>query len=72
LKVIIDRFEGETAVLSPKGGGRPMNLPKAALPKDAAEGATVELVHGSWVLDEEDTNARRKRISDKARQLFRE
>ncbi len=72
MKAIIDRFEGETAVLTPKGGGRPMNLPKAALPREAAQGSTVELVRGSWTLDEEDTSARRKRIAEKARQLFRE
>lgn len=71
MKAIIDRFEGETAVLTPKGGGKPMNLPKAALPRDAAPGATVELAHGSWVLDVEDTNARRKRIADKARLIYK-
>jgi hypothetical protein len=72
MKAIIDRFEGETAVLTPAGGGRPFNLPKAALPADAAAGATVELIRGSWVLDAEDTEARRKRIAGKVRQLFKE
>lgn len=72
MKAIVDRFEGETAVLTPAGGGRPFNLPKSALPKDAAGGATVALVKGCWVLDAEDTGERRKRIADKARRLFRE
>lgn len=72
MKAVIDRFEGETAVLTPAGGGKPFNLPKAALPADAAGGATVELIKGSWIVDADDTADRRKRIADKARRVFRE
>lgn len=72
MKAIIDRFEGETAVLVPAGGGKPFNLPKSALPEGAAGGTTVELARGRWVIDGEDTEERRKRISEKARRLFRE
>jgi hypothetical protein len=72
MKAIIDRFEGETAVLTPAGGGKPFNLAKAVLPNDAASGSTVELIKGSWVILGADSDARRKRISEKARQLFRD
>jgi hypothetical protein len=72
MKAVIDRFEGEQAVLTPAGGGRPFTLPKAALPENAAGGDTVELVRNSWVILRDETEERRKRISDKARRLFRE
>jgi hypothetical protein len=72
LKAVIDRFEGETAVLTPMGGGRPFNLPKSALPKEAASGVTVELVKNNWTILSDDTQERRKRIVDKARRLFNE
>ena len=71
MKAVIDRFEGEQAVLTPSGGGRPFTLPKAALPR-AAAGDTVELVKNSWVVLQDETEERRKRIADKARRLFRE
>ena len=72
MKAVIDRFEGEIAVLAPSAGGKPINLPKAALPQDAQSGDTVELVKGRWAIDRDDTEARRLRISEKARRIFRE
>jgi hypothetical protein len=71
MKAIIDRFEGETAVLTLAGGGKPISLHKAVLPPDATGGDTVELVKGRWVVDRGDTEERRKRIAEKSRQLFR-
>lgn len=70
MKVIIDRFEGEQAVLTPMGGGKPINIAKTALPGDAEAGATVELVHGSWTVCRGETEERKKRIAEKARRLF--
>ena len=72
MKAVIDRFEGDTAVLVPTAGGKPIALPKTALPQDAASGDTVELAKGRWTIDREDTAERRKRITEKAHQLFRE
>lgn len=72
MKAIIDRFEGETAVLVPVGGGKPINLPKGVLQQDIATGDTVELIKGRWMIDRDDTEQRRKRISEKSRQIFRE
>lgn len=72
MKAVIDRFEEGMAVLTPAGGGKPFNLPKSALPADAASGATVELIKNSWVLKQDETDERRKRIADKSRRLFNE
>jgi hypothetical protein len=72
MKAVIDRFEGELAVLTPPAGGKPISLPKAVLPQDAAAGDTVELVKGKWTIDRDDTEERRKRITEKARMLFKE
>ena len=72
MKAIIDRMEGETAVLTPAGGGKPINLPKGALPAEAKGGDTVELVKGKWIVLTGETEERRKRIAEKARRLFRE
>jgi hypothetical protein len=70
MKAIIDRFEGEFAVFTPVGGGKPFNIAKAALPGDAVAGTTVELARGSWTVCKGETEARRKSIADKARRIF--
>jgi hypothetical protein len=72
MKVILDRFEGETAVLVPAGGGKPINLPKGVLQQEAAAGDTLELIRGRWIINGGDTEERRTRIAEKARQLFRD
>lgn len=72
MKAVIDRFEGDQAVLTPSGGGRPFTMPKAVLPTEAAAGDTVDLIKGSWVILRGETEERRKRIQDKARRLFRD
>ncbi len=41
--VVVDRIEGETAVLSPVAGGPPFDCPLAWLPETLAEGATLRL-----------------------------
>lgn len=41
--VVVDRIEGETAVLSPVAGGPPFDCPLTWLPEKLAEGATLRL-----------------------------
>ena len=72
MKAYINRFEGEIAVLNPAGGGQQINLHRSALSKDAKDGDTVELIKGRWTVNKDETEESRKRITDKARQLFRE
>jgi len=64
MKAILDRFEGDIAVLVPQREAS-YSMPKTALPQDAANGDTVELVKGRWIIDREDTAERRKRITEK-------
>lgn len=72
MKATINRFEGEFAVMIPSGSSQPFNLPKSAVPAGAGEGTTLELLHGSWVIDAADSEERRRRIAEKARRLFSE
>lgn len=41
--VVVDRIEGDVAVLSPVAGGPPFDCPLAWLPEQLAEGATLRL-----------------------------
>lgn len=41
--VVVDRIEGDVAVLSPVSGGPPFDCPLAWLPPKLAEGATLRL-----------------------------
>ena len=70
MKAIIDRFEGDTAVLSPMEGGSVINVSRNKLPQSAAPGDTVEQRESGWALVPEDTAARRQRIADKMKDLF--
>ena len=49
MKGIIDRFEGEFAVVETDGGF--VNVPKAKLPAEAKEGAVIDL--DSFLVDNE-------------------
>ncbi len=72
MKAVIDRFEGDQAVLTPVGGAGVFSLPKGELPPGAAPGCTVERQESGWVILADDTAARRRRVAEKARRLFRD
>ena len=63
MKGIIDRFEGEYAVLE-IGDGRHVDLPRALVP-DAHEGDVVNIT-----VDHEETERRRARIRQLVDELF--
>lgn len=63
--LVIDRFEGEWAVLEYEG--KTFNLPRSLLPKDAGEGSVVRI---SVTVDKEATDARAKAIERLAGELF--
>ena len=67
-KFIIDRFEGEFAVLEKEEGGT-FDVPKSEL-GDAKEGDVVLLDDGVYIVDAEETQKRKKLISEKMRKLF--
>jgi len=63
--LIIDRFEGECAVVETDTGM--INIPRADLPTGAKEGDTLKLV-----IDADDTKARKKRINNMMNNLFKD
>ena len=63
--LIIDRFENEYAVLETDNGF--VNIPRADLPNTAREGDILILS-----INDTDTTARKKRINDKMKQLFKD
>ncbi len=62
--MIIDRFEGEFAIIE-IGGGITVNMPKLLLPENAKEGDVIKII-----VDEEETSARENRIKNKMNRLF--
>jgi hypothetical protein len=71
MKAIIDHFEGDIAVLVPQGGGASFNLHRKELPDHVAGGDTVEQSASGWIMLYEETEARKARIAEKAKKLFR-
>lgn len=67
-KYIIDRFEGEYAVLEKAKGGT-TDIPKSELP-DVSEGDIVIFEDGTYRVDEEETKKRKELIAEKMRKLF--
>ena len=62
--MILDRIEGETAVLELKDGSY-VKLPAVLLPADAKEGDVLRLT-----VDSEATQARKQGIKEKMHRLF--
>ncbi|BBI34627.1 DUF3006 domain-containing protein [Cohnella abietis] len=67
-KGIIDRFEGNIAVIEINGITR--EFPKASLPKGSKAGDCVEIEAGEIRLDTEETTKRKKEIKDLMDELF--
>lgn len=65
MKMIIDRFEGQTVVLEYQG--KTYDLPRAVLPSTAKEGDVIIL---ETRLDEEATSERRNKINKLMDELF--
>lgn len=61
MKGIIDRFEGDIAVV--EGEDRVMvEIPRNIIPKEAKEGDSILQIDGKYILDEVETQRRRKEI----------
>ena len=63
---IIDRFEGDLAVIEFEG--KTFTLPRALLPKEAKEGDVLKM---TIEVDHSATADRRRRIAEKEDKLFR-
>ncbi len=64
MKFIIDRFEEDMAVVELEDGEM-VDIPRQVLPRDAEEGDVLVIF-----IDIDETEARRRRIEDKFRNLF--
>ena len=63
--LIIDRFEGDYAVVETDKGM--INIPRSDLPTNAKEGDTLRII-----IDVDDTVARKNRINGMMKDLFKE
>ncbi len=64
--MIIDRFEGEYAVIELEDG-RMVNMPRELLPLEAKEGMVINVI-----VDENRTGEQKKRLKDKMDKLFKD
>jgi hypothetical protein len=76
MKAVIDRFEGNVAVLIVGEDEKRMDVPQKLLPRNAREGywLQVEIADGevrSAVIDEEETARVKQRIAEKLERLRR-
>ena len=76
MKAVIDRFEGDLAVLILEGSQERLNVARELLPKKSREGnwLQVEMEDGEVrkaVIDEEQTARAKKRIEEKLERLRR-
>ena len=71
MKAVIDRFEGDQAVLSLGDGEDQLVVPRTALPCAAKAGDWLQIVVSlvSAVVDEEETARAAQRIAEKLEQL---
>ncbi|MBR6618592.1 MAG: DUF3006 domain-containing protein [Oscillospiraceae bacterium] len=65
---IIDRFEGEFAVIETEDGTQ--NIPRTQLPEDAAEGDVLRRTEDGWETDAEATRQRRERLAARRRRML--
>ena len=66
--MIIDRFEGNTAVIETENGI--FSLPRAELPAEVREGDILIRENGSYIINKEATVKRRRKMSRKLRELL--
>ena len=76
MKAVIDRFEGNLAVLLVGDEEKKMEVPRKSLPKGAKEGHWLQLeMNGDTILnitiDEEETARAKQRIAEKLERLRR-
>ena len=66
---IIDRFEGDYAVL--EHNGEYADFLKEKLPEEAQEGDLLEWYEGSWHILRDETAFRRKMLAERRRRMLR-
>lgn len=69
---VLDRFEGDTAVLQQLEGDAVLMLTRGALPEGAREGDVLVCQGGVWRMDSQRTDARRRSLQQRFFGLFEE
>ena len=69
MKGIIDRFEGEYAVVEGEDRGR-VEIPRNIIPQNAKEGDSIVQIGGKYVIDEGETQRRKREIEELAKDLW--
>ena len=69
MRLIIDRFEGDYAVCE-KEDGHMLDVKKSEIPVSAKEGDVLEQVNGKLIINQDETEYRRKIIEEKVKNLF--
>ena len=69
MRYIIDRFEGDTAVLEDENKEF-LNVPKSILPENYNESDCLVFKDGKYIIDEETTKELKEEISDLMDELF--
>lgn len=69
MKGIIDRFEGEYAVVEMEDRSM-KNISRSQIPDEAKEGSAIEYRNGKWKVDDDSTDRLREDINQLAKDLF--
>lgn len=68
MRVVIDRFEGELAVMELEDGYK--NIPRKMLPPEAREGDVLVFRDERWIIDPEVSYERKEKIEKLAAELW--
>ncbi|MGI2295595.1 DUF3006 domain-containing protein [Paenibacillus sp. GXUN7292] len=68
MKGIVDRIEENVVVI--EVGGSTQDVDRSLVSQDVREGSVVQFDGKQWILLEEETHERSKRIQEKMRNLF--
>ena len=66
--IILDRFEGEYAVIEVEG--KMVNVEKSKVDKEVKDGDLLELIDGIYYKNEEATNNRKRSIEEKFKGMW--
>lgn len=69
MKGVIDRFEGEVAVVEGENRVK-LEIPRNIIPKEAKEGDSILLIDGEYIINQEETQRRRVEIEALSQNLW--
>lgn len=69
---IIERFEGDFALLEIKGGSQTIKILRGDIPATAREGDLLLCREGEWLIDFEATARRKKEVEELAAELWKD